>query len=136
MHPSIAKLPTQEAAALAFAEVEAAMRLLYERGGQAALTELVAAMAHGFNDREAVAQAYGKSFEQFETDWKKDVLRPRSRGAHARRKETKKLVFKEDAKAQAAAREKDSTKPALGESAQILDPEAKKAYRLGEIFLA
>ena len=34
MHPSIAKLPTQEKAALAFAEVEAAMRLLYQRGGQ------------------------------------------------------------------------------------------------------
>jgi len=35
---------TQEQAALAFAEVEAAIRLLYQRGGQTALTELVAAM--------------------------------------------------------------------------------------------
>ncbi|HEY6909479.1 MAG TPA: tetratricopeptide repeat protein, partial [Myxococcales bacterium] len=34
MHPSIAMLPTQEQAALAFAEVEAAIRLLYQRGGQ------------------------------------------------------------------------------------------------------
>src|SRR5439155_906725 len=47
MHPSIAMLPTQEQAALAFAEVEAAIRLLYQRGGQSALTELVSAMAAG-----------------------------------------------------------------------------------------
>ena len=138
MHPSIAKLPTQEAAALAFAEVEAAMRLLHERGGQAALTELVAAMAHGFTDRQAVAQAYGKSFEAFEADWRKDVLKPRSKQAVAagRKKESKKLVFKEDAKAQAQKASQDSSRPSLGESAQIQDADAKKAYRLGEIFLA
>ena len=138
MHPSIAKLPTQEAAALAFAEVEAAMRLLHERGGQAALTELVAAMAHGFTDRQAVAQAYGKSFEAFEADWRKDVLKPRSKGVAQgpRKKETKKLVFKEDAKAQTAKAAQDTSRPSLGETAQILDAEAKKAYRLGEIFLA
>ena len=65
MHPSIAMLPTQEQAALAFAEVEAAIRLLYQRGGQAALTELVSAMASGMTDEQAVAQAYGKGFEEF-----------------------------------------------------------------------
>src|SRR5207253_8213422 len=77
MHPSIAKLPTQELAALAFAEVEAAIRLLHQRGGQQALTELVAAMASGFSDEQAVAQAYGKSFSQFEQDWRADLLKPR-----------------------------------------------------------
>jgi hypothetical protein len=137
MHPSIAKLPTQEAAALAFAEVEAAMRMLYERGGQTALTELVSAMAHGFTDRQAVAQAYGKSFEHFEADWRKDVARPRDRAAQApvsRAKKHKPLVFKEDAKGRSAKAEAPE-----GESADqgaISDVEAKKAYRLGEIFLA
>src|SRR5215813_6259361 len=81
MHPSIAMLPTQEQAALAFAEVEAAIRLLYQRGGQAALTELVSAMAGGMTDEQAVAQAYGKSFEEFEADWRAEVRKPRSKGS-------------------------------------------------------
>src|SRR5207302_9414093 len=63
--------------ALAFAEVEAAIRLLYQRGGQRALTELVAAMAGGASDEAAVAQAYGKPFNQFEQDWRADLLKPR-----------------------------------------------------------
>src|SRR5207248_2251818 len=81
MHPSIAKLPTQEMAALAFAEVEAAIKLLYQRGGQRALTELVAAMAGGSSDEAAVAQAYGKSFAQFEQDWRAATRSRRSSGA-------------------------------------------------------
>src|SRR5207253_2399876 len=79
MHPSIAMLPTQEQAALAFAEVEAAIRLLYQRGGQPALTELVSAMAAGMTDEEAVAQAYGKSFAEFEADWQAELKKPRAK---------------------------------------------------------
>lgn len=137
MHPSIAKLPTQEAAALAFAEVEAAIKLLYDRGGQQALTELVAAMAHGFDDQAAVAQAYGKSFANFEADWAKDVARPRAGQAAAgavRTGKQKKLVFREDAKGRPAPAD-----PHAGESAEpgaIADGEAKKAYRLGDILFA
>ena len=130
MHPSIAKLPTQEKAALAFAEVEAAMRLLYQRGGQQALTELVAAMASGFTDERAVAQAYGKPFEQFEADWRAEVAKPR---AHPEALAVKglphKLVFKEDVKNKSA--DDDG-----GPVAEPLDPAAKKSARLGEIFFA
>ncbi|MFN2548762.1 MAG: peptidase MA family metallohydrolase [Myxococcales bacterium] len=101
MHPSIAMLPTQEQAALAFAEVEAAIRLLYQRGGQQALTELVSAMASGMSDEQAVAQAYGKSFREFESDWRAEVARPRAKAIsqkNVRPLTAKKLVFKEDAK--------------------------------------
>src|SRR2546430_12961655 len=104
MHPSIAMLPTQEQAALAFAEVEAAIRLLYQRGGQAALTELVSAMAAGMTDEEAVAQAYGKSFAEFEADWQAELKKPRAKAASqkaVRPLVAKKLVFKEDAKGRA-----------------------------------
>src|SRR5256886_16565580 len=66
MHPSIAMLPTQEQAALAFAEVEAAMRLLYQRGGQAALTELISAMAAGVAEEQARVDADGQRFAGFE----------------------------------------------------------------------
>src|SRR5438045_8521791 len=69
MHPSIAMLPTQEQAALAFAEVEAAIRLLYQRGGQSALTELVSGMAAGMTDEQAVARAAGNSSGGFEAAW-------------------------------------------------------------------
>lgn len=132
MHPSIAMLPTQEQAALAFAEVEAAMRLLYQRGGQQALTELVAGMASGMTDEQAVAQAYGKSFREFEADWRAEVSKPRS--AKGRPVEQKKLVFKEDAKGK-------TEPPALVASPHASeleagDAETKRAIRLGDIFYA
>jgi tetratricopeptide (TPR) repeat protein len=134
MHPSIAKLPTQEMAALAFAEVEAAIRLLYQRGGQRALTELVAAMASGASDENAVAQAYGKPFGQFEQDWRADLLKPRREPAtqaagSARPLAARKLVFKEDAKKK-GAEDPDAA------AERPADPEAKRAVRLGEIFFA
>jgi tetratricopeptide (TPR) repeat protein len=131
MHPSIAKLPTQEMAALAFAEVESAIRLLYQHGGQTALTNLVAAMAHGASDEQAVAQAYGKTFAQFEQDWRDGLGKPRKEpqaqapGA-GRPLERKQLVFKEDAK----------KRPAEAREDRPTDPEAKRAARLGEIFFA
>lgn len=132
MHPSIAKLPTQEQAALAFAEVEAAMRLLYLRGGQTALTELVAAMASGMHDEAAVAQAYGKSFVQFEADWRVEVAKPRARPG-ARPLEQHQVVFKEDAKS-------SKERPVLAEAPAIPehagDAESKRMMRLGELFFA
>jgi tetratricopeptide (TPR) repeat protein len=135
MHPSIAKLPTQEMAALAFAEVEAAIRLLYQRGGQRALTELVAAMAAGATDENAVAQAYGKPFDQFDQEWQADLLKPRREPAtqapgSARPLAAHKLVFKEDAKKKGATADQEAT----GERPS--DPEAKRSVRLGEIFFA
>ena len=143
MHPSIAKLPTQEKAQLAFAEVEAAVRLLYLRGGQAALTELVAAMGNGFTDEQAVAQAYGKSFPQFEADWRADVAKPREAKVPAallatgaakivRPAAAHRLVFKDDAK-----RGDDSPAGAAPDvSAEPGSAEAKRAVRLAELMLA
>ena len=134
MHPSIAKLPTQEAAALAFAEVEAAIRMLYLHGGQQALTDLVAAMGAGARDEKAVSLAYGKSFAQFEKDWRdslKEVRKepPAQAPGAARPLERKALVFKEDAKGAAKnGGEMPGERP--------VDPEAKRSVRLGEIFYA
>jgi tetratricopeptide (TPR) repeat protein len=132
MHPSIAMLPTQEQAALAFAEVEAAIRLLYQRGGQAALTELVSAMASGMTDEQAVAQAYGKSFEEFEADWRVELRKPRAKAVSqkaVRPSVAKKLVFKEDAKGRA---EPPPLEAAVAETPP--DQEGRRAARLGEIF--
>ena len=137
MHPSMAKLHPQERAALAFAEVEAAMRLLYQRGGQQALSELVAAMAAGFSDERAVAQAYGKSFAQFEADWRAEIARPRPSSeplAKGERPHLKhELVFKDDPKARAKA---GGPAGDDGPSPDVKDPAAKKSLRLGELFFA
>jgi tetratricopeptide (TPR) repeat protein len=134
MHPSIAMLPTQEQAALAFAEVEAAIRLLYQRGGQAALTELVSAMAAGMGEEDAVAQAYGKGFADFETDWRAEVKKPRTKAASPKAVRpllAKKLVFKEDAKGRV------EPPPLEANGAEAAgDQEGKRAARLGEIFYA
>lgn len=142
MHPSIAKLPTQEKAALAFAEVEAAMRLLYARSGQAGLTELVAAMASGMTDEQAVAQAYGKSFKEFEADWRADVAKPRGKLAAklaqnpaAVKKGARKLVFKEDVKEKAPG--PDGAPPDGGpHGEEPKDPQVRKAARLGDLLFA
>ncbi len=133
MHPSIAMLPSQEAAALAFAEVEAAIRLLYTRGGQAALTELVSAMASGMTDEQAVAQAYGKSFPQFEADWRAEVAKPRAKAASAKNVRpavARKVVFKEDAKG------RDADTSLVPEAAKPMDAEARRDARLGELLFA
>jgi len=130
MHPSIAMLPTQEQAALAFAEVEAVVRLLYQRKGQAALTELVSAMASGMSDEQAVAQAYGKSFAQFQADWRADILKAKATHKNAHPQTQKKLVFKEDAKGK-------KEPPDVAQKAEPkMDEEAKRAGRLGEILFA
>jgi tetratricopeptide (TPR) repeat protein len=133
MHPSIAMLPTQEQAALAFAEVEAVVRLLYQRGGQAALTDLVSAMAGGMSDEDAVAKAYGKSFSQFQADWRADILKAKASHKGARPQTQKKLVFKEDAKGK---KEPPAIGAGGGEAAPKMDEEAKRAGRLGEILFA
>ncbi len=135
MHPSIAMLPSQEAAALAFAEVEAAIRLLYTRGGQAALTELVSAMASGMTDEQAVAQAYGKSFAQFEADWRVEVAKPRAKAGSAKNVRpavARKVVFKEDAKGAA----KDADTSLVPDAAKPMDAEARRDARLGELLFA
>jgi tetratricopeptide (TPR) repeat protein len=137
MHPSIAMLPTQEQAALAFAEVEAAIRLLYQRGGQQALTELVSAMASGFTDEQAVAQAYGKSFKEFEADWRAEVAKPRSKtvSKNARPMVARKLVFKEDAKGKSEPPELQTGSPREAE-VSAGDTESKRSIRLGDLLFA
>ncbi len=133
MHPSIAMLPTQEQAALAFAEVEAAIRLLYERGGQRALADLVSAMAAGTGEEDAVAQAYGKSFALFEEDWRAEVRKPRTKAVSqkaVRPLVARKLVFREDAKGRA------EPPPLEGAAEPPADQEGRRAARLGEIFYA
>jgi tetratricopeptide (TPR) repeat protein len=70
MHPSMAKLPHAEDAALAFAEVATAIASLHARGGMAALRTAIGKVHDGVDARSAVAEAAGGSWAQFERNWK------------------------------------------------------------------
>jgi hypothetical protein len=70
MHPSMAKLPHAEDAALAFAEVATAIGSLHAKGGMEALRAAIAKVRDGVDARTAVAQAGGGSWPQFEKGWK------------------------------------------------------------------
>ena len=70
MSPSMAKLPSQEDTALAFAEVFMVMELLYERGGVAAINTLLDAMRDGATDRVAIEKVMKKSFKRFQREWR------------------------------------------------------------------
>ncbi|MCC6620850.1 MAG: tetratricopeptide repeat protein [Deltaproteobacteria bacterium] len=70
MSPSMAKLPSQEATATAFAEVWTVVKFLNERRGKDVAAELVAAMRDGQSDREAVAAVSGIPWDRFERSWK------------------------------------------------------------------
>ncbi len=74
MHPSMAKLPTQEKAALAFAEVFTAVEFLEKSAGPGAITRAIDRMATGTDDRRAVGQVFGAPFSEFERQWKKALL--------------------------------------------------------------
>ena len=70
MHPSMAKLPRAEDAALAFAEVATAIASLHAKGGMEALRTAIAKVRDGADARSAVAQAAGGSWAQFEKGWR------------------------------------------------------------------
>jgi tetratricopeptide (TPR) repeat protein len=70
MHPSMAKLPKAEDAALAFAEVATAIGSLHAHGGMEALRTAIGKVRDGVDARTAVAQAAGGNWPQFEKGWK------------------------------------------------------------------
>lgn len=95
MHPSMAKLPSQEDAAVAFAEVYTAMEYLREKAGPRAFEQLLDLIAEGMDARRAFAKVLNVPFAQFEREWRlalkerKPSVFPEESGF------TERLVFKE-----------------------------------------
>jgi len=119
MHPSMAKLPSQERAALAFAEVMVAVEYLQKKGGRPLMTKVLDLVAQGAPAERAVAQALGVSFDAFLSDWKRYLAaRPLPEGGEEERKR-----FKDDPKHGGAH----------SEWAEIPDQKARGFARLGEI---
>lgn len=69
MHPSMAKLPSQEAAGLAFAQVHMVIDYLYRRDGYAALNRLIDALRDGTPMNTALRRVYGVDLDGLWTTW-------------------------------------------------------------------
>ena len=121
MHPSMAKLPSQEAAALAFAEVALAVEYLEEKGGRPLMNRILDLVQQGTPAEQAVAQAIGVTFDGFLADWKRHMAaRPMPEGGeHV----AEKLRFKGDPKHGGTH----------SEWTEIPDERARAFARLGEI---
>ena len=124
MHPSMAKLPSQHAAALAFAEVMVAVEYLESRGGGALMNGVLDRIAAGATAEQAVSRSLGQPFDGFLDDWKRFIA-SRPLPAHGG-KSVRPLRFKGD--------------PEHGgdhsEWAEIPDERARGFARLGEILRA
>src|SRR5690606_35351959 len=76
MHPSIAMLPSQEDAALAFAQVVTFLENFRQSHGDAGLARAIGAMAEGEDARVALSKVADKPFESLEGLWR-DTLATR-----------------------------------------------------------
>jgi len=70
MHPSMAKLPSQEAAALAYAEVYTLVAWMHKKIGYPGIQVALVAQRDGKSARRAVAEALGMSWGAVETEWR------------------------------------------------------------------
>ncbi|MGB1015112.1 MAG: peptidase MA family metallohydrolase [Nannocystaceae bacterium] len=75
MYPSVAMLPSQSRAALAYAEVQTMLELLVDSRGQQGLGALLDQVAAGADSKQALADAWGGSFEQFQAKWRQQAAR-------------------------------------------------------------
>jgi tetratricopeptide (TPR) repeat protein len=122
MHPSMAKLPSQEATALAFAEVGVAVDHLKRKGGPQVLVRVLDDVARGRSAEDAVASALGMPFDAFLDDWRRSLAtRPLPEGGE---REMRKLRFQGDPRHGGS----------YSEWAEIPDEQARRYARLGEIF--
>ena len=70
MHPSMAKLPSQKAAALAFAEVATMVSFLHQEKGYGGLRKVLMLVKNGKSPRKAVGEVMERSWTDVERGWK------------------------------------------------------------------
>ncbi len=70
MHPSMAKLPSQKAAALAFAEVATMVSYVHQQKGYDGLRRIIALTRQGRSARKAVGEVLDRSWGDVERGWK------------------------------------------------------------------
>lgn len=117
MHPSIAMLPSQEEAALAFAQVVTFLERFRSERGDGGLTKAIAGMARGTDAREALSEVASESFDALEGLWK-DALATRTNEKKNAPRELK-LHFVEGG--------------AADESLDVSEGRARKHLRVGDL---
>jgi len=70
MHPSMAKLPSQKAATLAFAEVATMIAYIHAEKGYPGVRQALGAIRGGKNSRKAIADLMDGSWNDVERGWK------------------------------------------------------------------
>lgn len=70
MHPSMALLPSRQAAELAFSEVYTVTAFLLERRGYPGIRRLLELLAAGASDLEAIERVYGLDRQRFAAAWR------------------------------------------------------------------
>lgn len=73
MHPSMAKLPSQEAAALAYAQVYTLVGFVQAKVGYAGLREILAAQENGKSAKRAVSDAFGVAWAELDKRWQRHL---------------------------------------------------------------
>lgn len=116
MHPSIAMLPTQQAAALAFAEVETFMKRYVEEYGEGVLRDAFQRIAKGDDARDALGDAADMPFRKLEANWRRALPRtPSSKKPHKLPRRFKSGDADQD------------------ESEDVVEDEARRFLRLGDL---
>ncbi|MGZ6143421.1 MAG: peptidase MA family metallohydrolase [Myxococcales bacterium] len=120
MHPSMAKLPSQEDTALAFAEVYMVIEYLQETVGWDGIRKIIGGLRDGKNDAQAVAQVVGSSFDQFQSKWRAWL--------HARKLRARPGLIPTELEFKKGGKETEASKD---DSAKISEERARKLARLG-----
>jgi len=73
LHPSIALLPTQQAASLAFAQVSSFMQMYYREYGSDGVQQALRRVGNGEDARKALAGVAGVSWKTLEKRWRSEL---------------------------------------------------------------
>ena len=97
MHPSMAKLPTQEQTSLAFSEVFTFIEYLVDQKGWQGMRRVLRLMSEGQSDAEAIETVHGAPLKTLERRWKKTLATRAIRRPDGPVKGERKLVIKDRA---------------------------------------
>ena len=129
MHPSMAKLPSQEDTALAFAEVFTVIEFLHKKkGGWAATNKLLENLAVGKDMDDALSAAVSMDLAKMQRAWRRYLKKRAFKlvpGAKA-----KKLKFVKNARSRAGGEDDDEAEAAIAEAKTR---EGRRYVRLGNL---
>jgi tetratricopeptide (TPR) repeat protein len=119
LHPSIAHLPSQEDAALAYAETASMVRYVFERSGEDGIKKLLEGLAGGSTMDLALEAAAKLDMKRLQRWWRQEVVGTRQTPAPVVQLMAKRF--------------KRGRTTAGGTLESLLEPEARKLLRIGDL---